>query len=119
MGEYDCVILRLMQEYDIPGGAVAVVKDGRLVFAKGYGYADVDSYEQVQPDSLFRIASLSKAITAAATLKLVEDGLLELDTPVFDVLGRLEPSPAGPSMNGFPTSLFVTCCSIREDGTGT
>ena len=106
MGEYDCVILRLMQEYDIPGGAVAVVKDGRLVFAKGYGYADVDSYEQVQPDSLFRIASLSKAITAVATLKLVEDGLLELDTPVFDVLGRLEPSPGG-SVNEWLSHITV------------
>src|SRR3712207_4969193 len=70
MESFDRVIPLLMRQWGIPGGAVAVVKDGRLVYARGYGYADVAAKQPVQPDALFRIASVSKPITAAAVLKL-------------------------------------------------
>jgi CubicO group peptidase (beta-lactamase class C family) len=76
----------LMRKWGIPGGAVAVVKDGRLVLAHGYGWADRDARKAVQPDSLFRIASVTKPITAAAILALVERGKLDLDAKVLDVL---------------------------------
>ena len=59
MDTYDRLISEFMDKRDLPGGAIAVVKDGRLVFAKGYGLADIQNQEPVQPDSLFRIASLS------------------------------------------------------------
>ncbi len=65
-----------MDEWEIPGGALAVMDDGEILLARGYGYADVESGELVQPNSLFRIASVSKPITALAVLKLVEDGNL-------------------------------------------
>ena len=58
----------LLSKYGIPGGALAVVKDGRLVYVRGFGYADTNAGEVVQPDSLFRVASLSKPITCAATM---------------------------------------------------
>ena len=77
---YDRIVARIMRDHDIPGAAVAVVRYGRLVYARGFGVADRESGTPVQPDSLFRIASLSKPITAVAVLKLVEDGRLELDT---------------------------------------
>jgi CubicO group peptidase (beta-lactamase class C family) len=93
MAAYDRAMADLMAEHQIPGGAVAVVKDGRLVFARGYGLADVEAGRPVQPDSLFRIASNSKAFTAAAVLKLVEQGRLRLDTRAFSVLGDLQPPP--------------------------
>ena len=54
----------------INGASVALVKDEKLVFAKGYGYADVEGKEKVEPDHLFRIASVSKLITATAIMKL-------------------------------------------------
>jgi len=57
-----------LREYGIPGGALAVVRDGRLILAKGYGLADVEAKVPVAPDSLFRIASISKPITAVAVL---------------------------------------------------
>jgi len=82
----DDEITSLMRKWKIPGGAVAVVKDGRLVFAHGYGLADRDAGKQVQPDSLFRIASVTKPITAAAILVLVERGRLDLDAKVLDIL---------------------------------
>ena len=94
METYDRLIPELMEKWEIPGGAIAVVKDGRLVLAKGYGLADVENEELVQPDSLFRIASISKPITAVAILKLMEDGLLDLDERAFDILDHLE-APGG------------------------
>lgn len=70
----------------IPGGALAVAKDGRLVYAKGYGWADRENRIRAQATTLFRIASISKPITAVAVLKLVEEGRLELDARAFDLL---------------------------------
>ncbi len=69
---YDRVMNRLMERYQIPGGALAVAKDGRLVLSRGYGWADLRAKEPVQPDSLFRLASLTKPITAVAVLHLGE-----------------------------------------------
>ena len=83
---YDRLIPALMTQWHIPGGAVAVARDGRLVFARGYGWADVERRRPVEPDSLFRIASISKPITAAAVLVLVERGKLKLDDRVLDIL---------------------------------
>jgi CubicO group peptidase (beta-lactamase class C family) len=82
----DDTITTLMRKWKIPGGAMAVVKDGKLVFAHGYGQADRDAGTPVQPDSLFRIASISKPVTAAVILLLVEQGRLNLDAKVLDVL---------------------------------
>jgi CubicO group peptidase (beta-lactamase class C family) len=80
----DEMMTSLMEKWNIPGGALAVVKDGRLVFAHGYGWADRDARKTVQPNSLFRIASISKPITAAAILALVERGKLSLDAKILD-----------------------------------
>ncbi len=80
---FDRLMLDLLKRWNLPGGALAVAKDGRLVLARGYGYADKESQEPVQPESLFRIASISKPITAAAVLKLWEEGRLDLDAKAF------------------------------------
>lgn len=74
----------------VPGASLAVVKDGRLVFARGYGFAEVETNERYQPDSLWRSDSLAKTITAATYMQLVEQGKANLDTPVLDIL-KLEP----------------------------
>jgi CubicO group peptidase (beta-lactamase class C family) len=92
MSSYDSAVQQFMQRWSVPGAAVAVVRDGRLVFARGYGLADVATGAAVQPDSLFRIASVSKPITSAAVMKLVEDGGLLLDLAVFPYLGLGTPS---------------------------
>jgi N-acyl-D-amino-acid deacylase len=82
----DAWMTAFMAEHQIPGGALAVVRDGRLVYARGFGWADRDTKEPVQPESLFRIASVSKPITAVAILRLVEQGTLKLDDKVLDHL---------------------------------
>ena len=66
----------------VPGAALAVARHGRLVYARGFGYADPKARTPVQPDSLFRVASVSKPITGVAVLRLVERGKVKLDDPV-------------------------------------
>ncbi len=78
--------LQLARE-DIAGAAVLVVKDGKVLFAKGYGYADVEKKTPVTPDgTLFRIASISKLFTWTAVMQLVEQGKLDLDRDVNEYL---------------------------------
>lgn len=86
MGSYDRMMSEFLKTHRVPGAAVAVTDQGRLVYARGFGYADIADREPVEPTSLFRIASLSKPITAVAILQLVEQGKLKLDDAVFDIL---------------------------------
>ncbi len=75
-----------MKARGVPGGALAVVKDGRLVYTRSYGWADREKKMPVTPTSLFRIASVSKPITAVAVMKLIEEGRLDLDARAFDIV---------------------------------
>lgn len=111
LGRFDRTMMRLMEKWDIPGGALAILQDGEIILSRGYGYADMDSGELVQPNSLFRIASLSKPVTAAAVLKLVEDGKLELDAPVFQILDDLRP-PEGAQID--PRIYGITIRHLLE-----
>ena len=76
----------------MPGASIAIAKDGKLVMARGYGLANIEDREPVHADSLFRIASISKPITAVAVLQLLEDGQLGLDEGVFQILGEIRPA---------------------------
>ncbi|WP_083492842.1 serine hydrolase domain-containing protein [Lyngbya aestuarii] len=76
-----------MDKQHIPGGVVSLVKDGSIIFEKGYGYANVEEEIPVQADqTLFRVASLSKLFTDTAVLQLYEQGSLELDVDVNQYL---------------------------------
>ena len=83
---FDREMESFMQARRTPGGALAVVKDGRQVYARGYGWADREQRRAVQPETLFRIASISKPFTAVAVLRLIEQGRLDWDTKAFDLL---------------------------------
>jgi CubicO group peptidase (beta-lactamase class C family) len=75
----DDLVKAEMARQQIPGLALAVVKDGKLVKAAGYGLADVAEKTPVRPETVFRIASISKQFIATGILLLVEDGKLTLD----------------------------------------
>jgi N-acyl-D-amino-acid deacylase len=92
---FDHEIGQFMRARKVPGGALAVVKDRRLVYARGYGLADREQREMVWPTSLIRIASISKPITAVAVLKLVEHGKLTLGAPVWECLNLQSPVSDG------------------------
>ncbi len=89
----DEAMLRILEKYSIPGGALAVARKGKLVVARGYGWANLETGEPVGPDTLFGLASLSKCFTAATVLKLADEGKLGLDDPAFRFLADLRPPP--------------------------
>jgi N-acyl-D-amino-acid deacylase len=77
--EIDAYMRQFLAENNVPGAAVAVSRDGRMLYSKGYGWADKEAKEPVKPTSLFRIASISKPITSVAIMQLVESGKISLD----------------------------------------
>lgn len=103
---FDQMMKDLMTKYPIPGGTVAVTRNGRLMMARGYGYVDAAKTTPVQADSRFRIASLSKAITAVTIMHLVEQGKLSLDQKAFALLPDL-PVPPGKSEDPRLASITI------------
>jgi CubicO group peptidase (beta-lactamase class C family) len=83
----DALIPSQLRNRNIAGAVVSVVKDGQVLFQKGYGYADFEAKKPVLPDkTLFRPGSISKLFTATAVMQLVEQGELDLDRDVNDYL---------------------------------
>lgn len=82
--DFDSYVARTMQEFEVPGIAVAVVKDGKLLLAKGYGVRRLGDPTPVDENTLFGIASNSKAFTAACLAMLVDEGKIKWDDPVIN-----------------------------------
>lgn len=78
-----------MHRWEITGASVAIAKNGKLVFARGFGYADKVSNTEAEPYNKFRIASISKLITAVAIMKLQEEGKISVNDKVFGPDGLL------------------------------
>jgi N-acyl-D-amino-acid deacylase len=89
---FDDAMLQFMRQRGIKAGTLAVMKDGRVVLSRSYGYADAKRTLTLGPDPPLRIASISKPITAAAVLRLIREGKLKLDTKAFALLA-LKPPP--------------------------
>jgi CubicO group peptidase (beta-lactamase class C family) len=80
-----------MPKFKIPGAVFVLVKDGKVFFAKGYGYTDIEKKKPVDPNkTLFRAYSVSKSFTATAVMQLVERGQLKLDEDVNKYLKRFK-----------------------------
>jgi len=75
-----------MKKYDVPGVSIAVFENYRLVWAKGYGVASVNTKTPVDASTLFQAASISKPVAATAVMRLAADGFLDLDANVNDYL---------------------------------
>ncbi|GAB5407701.1 MAG: hypothetical protein BalsKO_00660 [Balneolaceae bacterium] len=80
---------QFMKDWNVPGASISVVRQGKLVYSRGFGFADTTSKELVQPDHLFRIASISKSITSIALMTLIEQDLVGIDDSVFGPNGIL------------------------------
>jgi CubicO group peptidase (beta-lactamase class C family) len=76
------VVVEELKETNTPGAAVAVVSGDRLVFAKGFGVANIETGAPVTPDTLFRVGSVTKMFTAAVLVTLAEKGRIKLDEPI-------------------------------------
>ncbi len=95
LAEFDVIdyqVEHFLKRNHLAGASLSIAKDGKLVFTKGYGYADKERSIEVQPYNLFRIASVSKLITAVAVMKLVENEKLTLESKVFGPYGILNDS---------------------------
>jgi len=90
LADLDDLMTTFVKENEVPGAALAVTRNGKLAFARGFGFADQDKKTPVLPTSLFRVASVSKTITGIAVMRLVEQKRLKLDDEIAPLL-QLKP----------------------------
>ena len=113
-----------MDANGVPGAALAITKDGRLVYAAGFGYANKETGEEAGPENLFRIASVSKPFTSVAVMKLIEssNGKFRLTDKVFGPGGILSadfPTPPGnPKIDQITVKYLLEHVSGLSDAGG-
>ncbi len=88
-GKIDTLVQAFMKQWSLKGVSIAISVHEKLAYAKGFGFADVATNEEVTPHHLFRIASISKLITATAVMKMIEENKLKLTDKVFGEGGIL------------------------------
>jgi CubicO group peptidase (beta-lactamase class C family) len=82
----DAFIAATLQRYRVPGAAVAIIQDGKVVLSKGYGFRDLDAKKPIDEDTIFQLASVTKALTGTLAGVLVDEGKLEFDKPIYNYL---------------------------------
>ncbi len=86
LNDIDAFITAAMKDWTMPGAAVAVIQDGKVIHSKGYGYRDVKKQLPVTPETLFAIGSITKSFTVLTLGTLVDEGKLDWDMPVREYL---------------------------------
>ncbi|WP_372997493.1 serine hydrolase domain-containing protein [Lutispora sp.] len=94
----------LMDTYGIPGSSIAIVNKGKLAWSAAYGCADAENGRKLTRDTPMRVQSISKSITAWGIMKLVEQGKIELDDPIFQYFKSWQ----------FPESTFLAELTVRH-----
>ena len=116
LAPFDTLLTDFMAEHKLPGAAVAVTRGGKLAYARGFGLADVDKKLPVKPDALFRIASVSKPITAVGVMMLAEQGKVKLDEPALKYLTLKPAVPAGGEYDKRWDTVTVRQCLQHTGG---
>ena len=93
---FDAMMARFVVDHGVPGVSLAIARNGRQVYARGFGRIGPGDPTLVRPDALFRIASVSKPVTAAAVLRLADRGKLKLDDPIVQTAELDLPDRADP-----------------------
>jgi len=96
----DPMMPQWLADSGVPGAAAALVVDGEVAWAQGYGLADRDRNVPVTADTVFQVASISKSVTAWGVMRLVERGILDLDAPVEAYLTRWHLPPSDYDASG-------------------
>lgn len=111
----DAFLMAQMRSGSMPGLAVGIARNGRVLFDKGYGFADVARRRPVTTKSMFHIASVTKTVTATGIMMLVEDGRLALDAPVNRYLDFKVANPAHPDVPITVRHLLMHMSSISDE----
>lgn len=120
---YDREIKKVMVTWNIPGAVIAIAKNGKLILVRGYGYSDYEGRITMRPDSISRIGSISKTLTALAVLRLCDEGKLSLDDRFLNILTELRVPDGGDSrINNITIRQLLNHCggwdrSISSDPT--
>jgi len=88
--EVDSIVHYKMNQYDIPGLAIGIIRDDSIITSKGYGVRSIHTNSPVTENTIFHTASISKLFTAIAIIKLVEQNVLSLDDRLVDILPDLD-----------------------------
>lgn len=103
----DDLAAKAMAEWKVPGLAIGIVKDGKLIYSKGYGFRDVEHNLPVDTDTLFAIGSISKSFTSLAFAMLNDEGKVDWDKPVREYLPEFQLYDPVASERATPRDLFA------------
>lgn len=101
----DALLQKSVDQKDIPGAVAIVCRDGKIVYHKAFGSADNTAGRTMKTDDIFRIASMSKAITATAVMMLWEQGLFQLDDPISKYIPEFKNPSVLDSLNTADTTF--------------
>jgi len=119
MSQCGTLVQNFMNTYGIRGGEFALARNGKLVYSRGFGNVNQTGTEPVMPYHMFRIASVSKPVTSIGMMRLVENGQLNLDAPVFGPSGILANDPYFASATITDTRIFnITTRQLLEHSAG-
>lgn len=119
MAQCDALVKEFLANYDIPGATFALSKNGKIVYMRAFGFSDINKTTPTRPHHLFRIASLSKPVTAVAIMKLVENGQLALSAKVFGTGGILQNHPVFSNTTITDSRIYdITVQNLLEHSAG-
>jgi CubicO group peptidase (beta-lactamase class C family) len=107
-------VVRLTKQYDVPGVAMVLVQDDKIVYAKGLGVRDLKTKAPVTTQTLFGIASTTKSMTAVMIASLVDEGVIAWDTPLTDVLPSFSLSNPEVTQKMTFRHTLCMCSSVPE-----
>jgi CubicO group peptidase (beta-lactamase class C family) len=111
--ELERVALDELKSTRTPGAAVAIIRDGTVVFTRGFGVASIETGAPVTPEMLFRLGSTTKMLTAALVVGLAEEGKLKLDVPIGTYVPELPPRLSRATLH----QLLSHTSGLRDDAT--
>lgn len=107
LAEFEAYIAEAMPRFDVPGASVAVVQNGEIVYAQGFGVTELDGTEPVTPETLMMIGSTGKSMTTMMMATLVDEGLMDWDTPAQEILPQF--AVADPELSEQITVRNLVC----------
>ncbi len=110
-------VSELMDYYQIPGANIALVKNGQLIWVKAYGYADIENKKPMTVKSYCRVESISKPVVAWGIMRLVQEGKLNLNTPVINYIKDWSFPKSNYSANRITTKMLLSHTSGLPLGT--